>query len=118
VTNIRRYLQSKGPHRNRRVRGSPGLGKLIRYALLEDEATSFVSGSLGCSIESPLIHQSKPKAATGIGCEWLSREETCVCVWVWVVLCLSLSQTGADEGGYENLAGGQEATCRWVRFFR
>ena len=25
---------------------------------------------------------------------------------------------GADEGGYENIAGGQEATCRWVRFFK
>jgi hypothetical protein len=25
---------------------------------------------------------------------------------------------GADEGGYENLAGGQEATRRWVKFFK
>jgi hypothetical protein len=88
ATNIRRYLQLDGPNRNRRVRGSQGLGELIRYALLEDEATSFVRNP-GCSIESPLIHQSKSNAVAGIGCEWLGRGgETCLC------LCLSLSQPG------------------------
>jgi hypothetical protein len=70
----------------------------------------------GCSIERPLIHQSKSKGAAGIGCEWLSREETCVYVWVCPVPVTIT--TGADEGGYENLAGGQEAKCRWVKFFK
>ena len=41
-----------------------------------------------------------------------------VCVGMGGPVPVTTSQTGADGGGYEKLAGGQEATCRWVKFFK